>query len=111
MEKIFEKAKELGIMISESKEFAALKEAEANHMADKEAVQIMMDYSNKQQDIQRRASVPDITKEELSKLIDYIYSEYIILWDKENYPEGKDHFLAQLRDRKKELIEFNEVKN
>ena len=43
-------------------------------------------------------------KEELSKLIDYIYSEYIILWDKENYPEGKDHFLAQLRDRKKELI-------
>ena len=50
-------------------------------------------------------------KEELLKLIDYIYNEYIILWDRENYPEGKDHFLAQLRDRKEELIEFNEVKN
>jgi len=49
-------------------------------------------------------------KEELIKLIDHIYDEYIILWDRENYSEGKEHFLAQLRDRKKELIVANDIK-
>ncbi len=76
MEKILEKAKELGIMISKSQQFADLKEAEAAHMADKEAMQIMMDYSNKQQDIQQRAMVPDISKEELTKLKEEAQAEF-----------------------------------
>ena len=99
MEKIFEKAKELGIMISESKEFAALKEGEANHMADKEAVQIMMDYSNKQQDIQRRASVPDITKEELSKLKEEAQAEFAKICEVENikaYLEASQTFARMI---------------
>ena len=84
MEKILEKAKELGIMISKSKEFEALKEAEAAHMADKEAVQIMMDYSNKQQDIQKRASVPDITKEEMTKLKEEAQAEFAKICENQN---------------------------
>ncbi|MBQ4629679.1 MAG: family 20 glycosylhydrolase [Clostridia bacterium] len=40
----------------------------------------------------------------LVALIDEIHEEYTYLWDKENYPEGKDHFLSQIRDRKKELL-------
>ncbi len=76
MEKILEKAKELGIMISKSQQFANLKEAEAAHIADKEAVQMMVDYSNKQQDIQKRASVPDITKEEILKLKEEAQAEF-----------------------------------
>lgn len=59
--------------------------------------------------IRMNKCVSNQKKEEIVKLIDSIYEEYIILWDKENYPEGKEHFLAQLRDRKKELIQFNEV--
>ena len=44
--------------------------------------------------------------ERLVNLIDEIYDEYTYLWDLENYPEGKDHFLSQLRDRRKELLEM-----
>lgn len=84
MEEIFAKAKELGIMISKSKEFEALKEAEAAHMADKEAIGIMMEYSNKQQDIQKRASVPDITKEEITKLKEEAQSEFEKICKNEN---------------------------
>ncbi len=42
--------------------------------------------------------------DELVALIDEIYDEYIALWDAENYPKGKEHFLNQLSDRRKELI-------
>lgn len=42
--------------------------------------------------------------DELVKMADEITEEYAILWDIENYPKGKDHYLNQVADRKKELI-------
>ncbi len=42
--------------------------------------------------------------DELTAMIDDISKEYAYLWDMENYPVGKEHFLDQLADRRKELI-------
>lgn len=41
--------------------------------------------------------------DELIYLIDEICKEYTYLWDLDNYPRGKEFFLNQLYDRKKEL--------
>ncbi len=42
--------------------------------------------------------------DELVKMADEIADEYATLWDIENYPKGKDHYLNQVADRRKELI-------
>lgn len=44
--------------------------------------------------------------DELVQMIDDISMEYATLWDMENYPKGKEHFLDQLADRRKELLEM-----
>ncbi|MBQ4528180.1 MAG: family 20 glycosylhydrolase [Clostridia bacterium] len=44
--------------------------------------------------------------DELVELIDFIAEEYTILWDRENYSKGKEHFLEQLEGRRKELLEM-----
>ncbi len=48
-------------------------------------------------------TAPFAKLEELICLTDEICEEYIFLWDKDNFPEGKEFFLKQLRDRKEEL--------
>lgn len=42
--------------------------------------------------------------DELSLLIDDIIKEYAILWDRENYPKGKEIFINILKSRKAELV-------
>ncbi len=64
MQDIMDKAKELGIMIAESEEFKAYKLAEANQLDDKEAVELMMEYHTTRENLTKKASNPDITKEE-----------------------------------------------
>ena len=44
--------------------------------------------------------------DELTAMIDQISAEYILLWDRENYPKGKEHFLSQLADRKADLLQM-----
>lgn len=68
MADIMEKAKELGIMIVESDEFKALKQAEANQLDDKDAVELMMEYHNKREELTKKASDENITKEDFEKI-------------------------------------------
>lgn len=68
LEEIYTKAKELGIMISESDDAKALKAAEELHLADDEAQQLMMDYTLRMEKLSEEASKPGITQEELDKL-------------------------------------------
>lgn len=65
---IFEKAKELGIMIAESEQFKTFKETENAQLDDKEAVELMMEYHNTRQALNDRAVNPEITKEEFETL-------------------------------------------
>ena len=50
-------------------------------------------------------ALPEKIKE-LTGMIDEICEEYAVLWDMENYPDGKEFFIDQLLCRKKELIEL-----
>ena len=68
LEEIFQRAKELGMMIAESDDAKALKAAEELHLADDEAQKLMMDYTLRMEKLSEEASKPGITKEELDKL-------------------------------------------
>ncbi len=65
---IFEKAKELGVMIAESDEFKTFKETETAQLDDKEAVELMMEYHNTRQSLNDKAVNPDLSKEEFENL-------------------------------------------
>ena len=68
MEKILEKAKELGIMISESEQFRAIKAAEENQVADPEADALMAEFTKNQEEYSKRMANPEITKEEFESI-------------------------------------------
>lgn len=68
MDEILQKAKELGMLIASSQEFAAVKATEEAQLADSEATALMMEYSNTQDELSKRASNPDISKEELEEI-------------------------------------------
>lgn len=68
MEQILQKAKELGMMIAESEQFARVKDAEEAQLNDSEATQLMMEYSQKQDELSKRASEPNITKEDFENI-------------------------------------------
>jgi len=68
MSQIIEKAKELGLLIKESDELKEYKEAEAAQLDDKEAVELMMEYHNTQEELSKEAADPNITKEKYEEL-------------------------------------------
>ena len=68
MADIFEKAKELGIMIAESEEFKTFKATEDAQLEDKEAVELMMEYHTTRETLNSKAVNPEITKEEFESL-------------------------------------------
>lgn len=68
MDEILQKAKELGIMIADSKEFAAVKAAEEAQLADPEATRLMMNYANKRDELSQKAAAADVTKEDFEAI-------------------------------------------
>lgn len=68
-EAILEKAKELGIMISQSKEFAEAKEAEQIQLADPEAQKLMAEYAQRRDALAQKAADPNLSKEEYEKIM------------------------------------------
>jgi len=68
MSQMIEKAKELGMLIKESDELKEYKEAEAAQLDDKEAVELMMEYHNTQEELSKEAADPNITKEKYEEL-------------------------------------------
>lgn len=68
MSDIFEKAKELGELIKESDALKNFKEAESAQLEDKNAVELMMEYNETRQSLNKRASDPNITKEDFEKI-------------------------------------------
>lgn len=76
MEEILQKAKELGIMIAESGEFEKLKIAEERQLADPEAQKLMMEYAQKRDELTRKASSADVTKEEFDEIRNQMQAEF-----------------------------------
>ena len=68
MDEILQKARELGMLIANSQEFALVKATEEAQLADPEATALMMEYSNKQDELSKRASQPNITKEDFENI-------------------------------------------
>ncbi len=66
---ILEKAKELGMMIAESDEFLAAKEAEQKQLDDPEAQKLMAEYAMRREELSQKAANPDLTKEEYEKVM------------------------------------------
>ena len=54
-----------------------------------------------------RASTPEKI-DEIIKMIDENLKEYDILWERENFSEGKDNFMNMLRGRKADLLRMKE---
>jgi cell fate (sporulation/competence/biofilm development) regulator YlbF (YheA/YmcA/DUF963 family) len=84
MDEILQKAKELGIMIAESGEFEMLKIAEERQLADPEAQKLMMEYANKRDELNRKASSPEISKEEFEEIRKQMQEEFEKLCVNEN---------------------------
>ncbi len=84
MEEILQKAKELGIMIAESGEFEMLKIAEERQLADTEAQKLMMEYAEKRDELSKKASAPDTTKEEFEGIKEQMQKEFEKMCQNEN---------------------------
>ena len=84
MKEILQKAKELGMMIAESGEFEKLKIAEERQLADPEAQKLMMDYANARDELTKKASSPDITKEEFESIRKDMQAEFEKICSNEN---------------------------
>ena len=54
-----------------------------------------------------RASTPEKI-DELIKMIDDNLKEYELLWDRENFPKGKENFMTLLEGRRADLVELKE---
>jgi len=76
MQEILQKARELGIMIAESGEFEKLKIAEERQLADPEAQKLMMEYAQKRDELSKKASDPNITKEEFEEIRKAMQDEF-----------------------------------
>ncbi len=68
MEEILQKAKELGMMIADSKQFINLKAAEDKQLSDPEAQKLMMEYAQKRDALTARASKEGVTKEDFEEI-------------------------------------------
>ena len=68
MEEILQKAKELGIMIADSREFINMKAAEEKQLSDPEAQKLMMEYAQTRDELSKRASKDGITKEDFEEI-------------------------------------------
>ncbi len=84
MEEILQKAKELGIMIAESEIYETLKTAEENQLADPDAQKLMMAYAVKRDELNKKASTPDITKEAFEQIKSEAQSEFDKICENEN---------------------------
>ena len=68
MEEILQKAKELGVMIADSREFINMKAAEEKQLSDPEAQKLMMEYAQTRDELSKRASKDGITKEDFEEI-------------------------------------------
>jgi len=92
---ILELAKQLGMMIAESDEAKALKEAEERHMEDPEAQALMTNYSIRCEQLSEEANKEGITKEEYEKINLDAQAEFIKISQNEtikNYLEANQNF-------------------
>ena len=95
MDDILSKARELGIMISQSGELEKLRIAEERQLNDPKAQKLMMEYAKKKEELSLKASKPDITKEELESVKSEMQSEFEKMCVNENikaYLEASNDF-------------------
>ncbi len=55
-----------------------------------------------------RGSTPEKI-DEIIKMIDDNLKEYEVLWDRENFPKGKENFMVMLEGRRSDLVELKEM--
>ena len=84
MEEIIQKAKELGMMIADSQEFKTLKAAEDAQLNDPEATALMAEYVAKRDELTKRASAPDVTKEDFEKIREESQKEFDKICENKN---------------------------
>ena len=76
MAEIFEKARELGQAIIESKEYKALKEAELNQENDEEALALLKEYSDVRRRLGEEIQKGDVSEERIAEIREELEEAY-----------------------------------
>ena len=76
MAEIFEKARELGEAIVESKEYKELKKAELEQEQDEEAMALLKEYSDLRASLAKKVQNGDVSEEEMAKIRESLEAAY-----------------------------------
>ncbi len=87
---VIEKANELGLSLKESQEFIRLEKAQAAQHADMDAQFLLMNYNRNRDELVKKASKPDITKDEMQEIRNEMEAEYTKLTKNANIVEFID---------------------
>ena len=87
MANIYDKAKELGQMIQNSPEMAAMAEADKKQLADPQAQEMIKAYNLVRMNLARKAQSDNITKEEMDKIRQELTDEFTKLTENQNIAE------------------------
>jgi cell fate (sporulation/competence/biofilm development) regulator YlbF (YheA/YmcA/DUF963 family) len=95
MDKVLEKARELGMLIVESDEFKAFKAAEDMQLNDLDAQRLLMEYHDVSEDLAKKASADGVTKEEMEQYQAQLHAEFEKIIKNDNikrYLETRESF-------------------
>lgn len=95
---IIEKAKELGLMLAESKEFIRMTTAEQAQSGDSDAQLLLAGYNKAREDLMQRAQNENITPDEMVKIRNEMEQEYAKLQQS-----------ASIREYIEAMSEFNSL--
>lgn len=84
---IIEKARELGMMLAQSKEFTRMKNAELAQQADSDAQLLLAKYNTTREEIMQKAQKENITPEEMQQIRNEMEQEYATLQGNANIVE------------------------
>ena len=73
---VIEKANELGLALKESQEFVRLQKAQEEQHADMDAQLLLMNYNRNRDELVKKASKADITKDEMQEIRNEMEAEY-----------------------------------
>ncbi len=109
MAEIFEKARELGEAIIESKEYQELKKAEANQENDPEAMKLLEDYSTLRSKLAEEIQKGDVSEERMKKIRSELEEAYEKVTENDNitaYINAQRMFQAII-DQMNNIISFH----
>ena len=102
---VFEKAHELGLMITESEEFKKVNETREAQSADGEAALVLMNYNRKRDQLIKEASEPGISNERMQEIRNEMEKEV----DKLNNTKAIADFMEAMQNFNDMMDQINAI--